>query len=57
VFDELYCDAELPDAALPAGSCFETKSFPEARFSRYRITKEGRLETVTLQRVDVTELP
>jgi len=33
----------LPDAALPAGSCFETKAFPEARLSRYRITKEGRL--------------
>jgi hypothetical protein len=41
--DELYCDAELPDADVPAGAIFETKAFPHAFLFRYRITKAGRL--------------
>jgi hypothetical protein len=41
--DELYCDAELPDAAVPAGATFETKAFPHPFLYRYRITKVGRL--------------
>jgi hypothetical protein len=41
--DELYCDAELPDDAVPAGAVFETKAFPYPFLYRYRITKAGRL--------------
>jgi hypothetical protein len=40
--DELYCDAELPDADAPAGAIFETTAFPEPFLFRYRITKAGR---------------
>jgi hypothetical protein len=29
LYDELYCDAELPDTAVPPGTCFQTKVFPE----------------------------
>jgi hypothetical protein len=41
--DELYCDATLPDADVPPGTCFETKAFPAPFLFRYRITKAGRL--------------
>jgi hypothetical protein len=41
--DELYCDAELPDADVPARTIFETTAFPEPFLFRYRITKAGRL--------------
>jgi hypothetical protein len=40
--DELYCEAELPDA-VPAGTIFETTTFPHPFLYRYRITKAGRL--------------
>ena len=41
--DELYCEAELPDADAPAGAVFETKAFPYPFLYLYRITKDGRL--------------
>jgi hypothetical protein len=41
--DDLYCDATLPDTAVPPGACFETKAFPMPFLFRYRITKAGRL--------------
>jgi hypothetical protein len=41
--DELYIEAELPDADVPAGAIFETTAFPEPFLFRYRITKAGRL--------------
>jgi hypothetical protein len=36
MFDEIYCEAALPDGDDPPGMRFQTKSFP-------RITAEGRL--------------
>jgi hypothetical protein len=41
--DEVYCDAELPDADVPAGAIFETTAFPEPFLFRYRIANAGRL--------------
>jgi hypothetical protein len=41
--DELYCDAQLPDADVPVGAMFETKAFPYPFLYRYTITKAGRL--------------
>ncbi len=41
--DELYCEAELPDADVPAGAMFETKAFPCPFLYRYTISKAGRL--------------
>jgi len=43
LYDNLYCDAELPDAAVPPGCRFQTKSFLDPRLLKYRITKAGRL--------------
>ena len=43
LFDEIYCDVELPDTDVPAGTWFQTKAFPQPSLSRYRISKEGRL--------------
>jgi hypothetical protein len=43
MYDELFCDAELPDTDVPPGACFQTKAFPEPFLFRYRITKAGRL--------------
>jgi hypothetical protein len=41
--DEVYCQAELPDADVPAGTTFETTAFPQPFLFRYMITKAGRL--------------
>jgi hypothetical protein len=43
MFDEVYCDAALPDGPDPRGTCFQTKSFPDPCMCRYRITSAGRL--------------
>ena len=44
LYDEIYCDVELPDTAAPAaGTWFQTKSFPQSTLSRYRITRDGHL--------------
>jgi len=42
MFDEIHCDAALPDDACEAGSCFQTKSIPDPCLYRYRITASGR---------------
>jgi hypothetical protein len=42
-FDEVYCDAALPDSRDSRGTCFQTKSFPNPCMCRYRITSAGRL--------------
>jgi hypothetical protein len=42
MFDEIRCEAELPDDACKAGTCFQTKSFPAPCMCRYRITALGR---------------
>jgi hypothetical protein len=43
VYDEIYCEVELPDRDAPAGTWFQTKSIPWPGFIRYRITASGRL--------------
>jgi hypothetical protein len=43
MYDEIQCDAELPDADQSEGVIFQTKSFPDACLQRYVITKAGRL--------------
>src|SRR5437016_2465022 len=43
MFDEIYCDATLPDGRDPRGTCFQTKSLPDPCMCRYRITSAGRL--------------
>lgn len=43
LYDNLYCDADLPDTDVPPGSRFQTKSFLDPRLLKYRITKAGRL--------------
>jgi hypothetical protein len=43
MFDEIYCEAALPDGDDPPGTRFQTKSFPSPCMFRYRITAEGRL--------------
>ncbi len=43
MYDELLCEAELPDADVPAGAMFETRAFPFPFLYRYAITKSGRL--------------
>jgi hypothetical protein len=42
-YDEVYCDAEMPDTDVPPGACFRTRSFPGPLLFQYRITKHGRL--------------
>lgn len=42
-FDEIFCDAALPDDRACSGTRFQTKSFPEPCLFQYRITKAGRL--------------
>ena len=41
LYDNHYCDAEMPDSAVPPGSRFQTKSFLDPRLRKYRITKAG----------------
>jgi hypothetical protein len=43
MYDELYCDAALPDGRDPSGTCFQTTSIPDPCMYRYRITIAGRL--------------
>jgi len=43
MYDEVYCDAALPDGRDPTGTCFQTKSIPDPCMCRYRITSAGRL--------------
>jgi hypothetical protein len=43
LYDEIYCDVEMPDTAAPAGTWFQTKSFPQSTLARYRITQDGLL--------------
>jgi hypothetical protein len=43
MFDEIHCDAALPDDACDAGTCFQTKSLPDPCMCRYRITAAGRV--------------
>jgi hypothetical protein len=43
MYDELYLEVELPDREIPAGTCFQTRSFPAQFLDRYRITAAGRL--------------
>jgi hypothetical protein len=42
MFDEIQCEAALPDDACEAEACFQTKSFPDPCMCRYRITASGR---------------
>jgi hypothetical protein len=43
MFDEIYCDAAVPDGHNLRGTCFQTKSLPDPLMCRYRITGAGRL--------------
>ena len=43
MFDEVYCDAVLPDGRDARGKRFQTKSLPDPCLCRYRITSGGRL--------------
>ncbi len=43
MFDEIYCDAALPDGRDPPDTCFQTKSLPDPLMCRYRITGTGQL--------------
>ncbi len=43
MFDEIRCEAPLPDGAAPAEVWFQTKSFPDPCMCRYTITRDGRL--------------
>jgi len=43
MFDEIICDAALPDGDDLPDTTFQTKSFPNPCMFRYRITVDGRL--------------
>ena len=43
MYDEVHCEASLPDGREPHGTCFQTKSFPDPCMCRYRVTSAGRL--------------
>lgn len=43
MFDEIRCEALLPDSWNPGGAWFQTKSFPDPCMQRYTITRNGRL--------------
>lgn len=43
MFDEIRCDAPLPDGHDAAGVWFQSKSFPDCGLCRYVITRAGRL--------------
>jgi hypothetical protein len=42
LYDEIYCEVDLPDRNVPADTWFQTKSLPWSGFNRYRITATGR---------------
>jgi hypothetical protein len=43
LYDEIYCDAELPEVDVLSGSVFQTRSFYYACLQKYRLTEAGRL--------------
>ena len=43
LYDEIRCDAPLPDGYPCADRWFQTKTFPHPSMQRYRITRDGRL--------------
>jgi hypothetical protein len=43
MFDEIECDAPLPDGGPGLATVFQTKSLPCPSLSRYRLTHDGRL--------------
>lgn len=43
MYDEILCEAPLPDGHDPGGAWFQTKSFPDPCLCRYIITGSGRL--------------
>jgi hypothetical protein len=43
MYDELNCEAKLPDRDVLVDTSFQTKSFPWPCFQHYRITTAGRL--------------
>lgn len=43
MFDEIVCEASLPDGGPAAATVFQTKSVPCPSLSRYRVTADGRL--------------
>lgn len=43
MFDEIRCEAPLPDSWNPGDAWFQTKSFPSPCLQRYTITTNGRL--------------
>jgi len=43
MFDEIRCEAPLPDGPGTTGAWFQTKSFPHPSLSRFVITAAGRL--------------
>ena len=43
MFDEIRCEAPLPDAAGNMGVWFQTKSFPHPCLARFVVTAAGRL--------------
>jgi hypothetical protein len=38
LYDEIYCDAELPEVDVLSGSVFQTRSFYYACLQKYRLT-------------------
>lgn len=43
MYDEIHCDAPLPDGYKGTTGGFQTKSFPDPGMQRYKITGAGRL--------------
>jgi hypothetical protein len=43
LYDEIYCDAEVPNVSIAPSSVFQSKSFCYPCMQKYRITKGGRL--------------
>jgi hypothetical protein len=43
MYDEIHCDAPLPDGYKGTLAGFQTKSFPDPGMQRYKITSAGRL--------------
>lgn len=43
MYDEIQCDAPLPDGYKGIGTRFQTKSFPDPALQRYKVTSSGRL--------------
>jgi hypothetical protein len=43
MYDEIQCDATLPDGYKGTGARFQTKSLPDPGMQRYKITSSGKL--------------